>query len=71
MSSLNGVRDAIDLVAPTMGAAFGIVEHAIFGEDVVDGRASPCGVVFPKDVAKISDQKVRNTVVGHSSPRRF
>src|SRR5438132_10580806 len=56
MSSLDGARDAIDLVASTMGAAFGVVENAIFGEDLVDGRASPRGIVFTEDVAKISDQ---------------
>src|ERR1700686_3926808 len=31
VSRLDGARDAIDLVAPTMGAAVGVVEHAIFG----------------------------------------
>src|ERR1035438_7098937 len=46
MSSLDGARDAIDLVVSTMGAAFAIVEHAIFGPELVDGRASPRGVVF-------------------------
>jgi hypothetical protein len=39
-----------------MGVAFGVVEHAIFGPELVDGRASPRGVVFTEDVAKISDE---------------
>ena len=56
MSSLDGARDAIDLVVSTMGVAFGVVEHAIFGPELVDGRASPRGVVFTEDVAKISDE---------------
>jgi len=39
-----------------MGAAVGIVEKAIFGPKLVDGRAPTSGVVFTKDIAKISDQ---------------
>jgi hypothetical protein len=39
-----------------MGAAFGIVEHATFVPDLVDGRASPRGVIFTENVLKISDQ---------------
>jgi hypothetical protein len=38
VSSLDRTRDAIDLVASTIDAR-GRVEHAIFGEDPVDGRA--------------------------------
>jgi hypothetical protein len=37
-------------------APIGVVEHAIFGVDLVDSRTPPPGVVFTKDVAKISDQ---------------
>jgi hypothetical protein len=46
-------RDAIDLVAATVGALTGIVEHTIFGEELVDGRASPHGIVLSKDLAEI------------------
>ncbi|HEV2688198.1 MAG TPA: hypothetical protein VGV35_06580, partial [Bryobacteraceae bacterium] len=56
VSRLDGARDAIDLVASTMGSTFGVVEYTIFGEDLVDGRASPRGVIFTENVAKISDQ---------------
>src|SRR6266852_5472637 len=37
-------RDAIDLVAATVDALIGIVEHTIFGVDFVDGRAPARGV---------------------------
>ena len=55
MSSLDRARDAIDLVAATMDAAAGVVEHAIFGEDLVDGRAPTRGVVFTEDIVKIAE----------------
>src|SRR5258708_5764582 len=45
--------DAIDLVAPTVDAPVRFVEHAIFGEDLVYGRAPTRGVVFTEDVVKI------------------
>jgi hypothetical protein len=57
VSSLNRARDAIDLVAATVDAV-GFVEHAIFGEDLVDGRAPRRGVVFTEDVVKIAVSKV-------------
>jgi hypothetical protein len=38
MSSLDRAGDAMDLVAATVDAP-GLVEHAVFGEDLVDGRA--------------------------------
>ena len=49
-------RDAIDLVAATVDARFGIIEHAIFGPHLVDGRATTRGVVFTEDVVKIAGQ---------------
>src|SRR5881409_1489938 len=58
VSSLDRARDAIDLVAATVDAP-GLVEHAIFGEDLVDGRAPTRGVVFTEDVVKIADQQGR------------
>jgi len=45
VSSLDRASDAIDLVAATVDAP-GLVERAIFGEDLVDGRAPTRGVVF-------------------------
>ena len=54
MSSPDRACDAIDLVAATVDAPAGVVEHAIFGEDLVDGRAPTRGVVFTEDVVKIA-----------------
>ena len=59
VSRLDGTRDAIDLVAATVDARFGVVEHAFFGPDLVDGRAPARGVVFTEDVVKIADQQGR------------
>src|SRR5437867_8770577 len=53
VSSLDRARDTIDLVAATMHA-LGLVEHAIFGKYLVDGRAPTRGVIFPEDVVKIA-----------------
>src|SRR6476646_6280740 len=59
VSSPDRARDAIDRVAATVGPLGRIVEHAIFGEDVVDGCAPTCGVVFTEDVLKIAGQQAR------------
>src|SRR5437773_2415079 len=59
-------RDAIDLVAATVDAPR-LVEHAIFGEDLVDRRAAARGVVFTEDVVKIAGQQGRHAV-GHGLP---
>ncbi len=56
VSGPDRARDAIDLVAATVDAPAGIVEHAIFGEDLVYGRAPTRGVVFTEDVLKIAGQ---------------
>src|SRR6266403_1698017 len=56
MSRLDRAGDAIDRVAATDGALVRIVEHAIFGPEIVDGRAPTRGIVFTEHVAKISDQ---------------
>ena len=53
VNSLNRARDAIDLVAATVDAV-AFVEHAIFGEDLVDGCAPTRGVIFTEDVVKIA-----------------
>jgi hypothetical protein len=58
VSSLDHTRQAIDLVAVTVDAS-GLVEHAIFGEDLVDGGAPPRGVIFTEDVVKIAGQQGR------------
>ena len=41
-----------------------LVEHAIFGEDLVDGRTPTRGVVFTEDLVKIAGQQGRYAV-GH------
>jgi hypothetical protein len=58
VSGPDRARDALDLVAATVDARFGVVEHAIFDPDLVDGRAPARGVVFTEDVVKVADQQV-------------
>src|SRR5712691_8733743 len=64
VSGPDRARDAIDRVAATVDAPAGIVEHAIFGKDLADGRAPTRGVVFTEDVVKIAGQQ-RRDAVGH------
>ena len=70
VSSPDHARDAIDLVAATVDARTGVVEHAIFGVDLVDGRSSTRGVVFTEDVVKVAGQQGRYAV-GHGSSHQF
>src|SRR5689334_9114430 len=56
VSSPDLARDAIDRVAATVDASAWIVEHTIFGEDLVDGRAATHRISFPEDVVKIAGQ---------------
>jgi hypothetical protein len=58
VSSLDLARDAIDLVAATVDAPGGVVEHAIFGVDLVDGRAPTRAVVFTENVWRLRVSKV-------------
>src|SRR5262245_62171234 len=60
VSSLDRAGDAIDLVVATVNAPAEIVEHAIFGEYLVDGRAPTRGVVFTEDVLQIAGQQGRD-----------
>src|SRR5713226_3314626 len=46
VSSLDRTRDSMDLVAASVDASLGIVEHAIFGEDFVNCRAPTRRVVL-------------------------
>ncbi len=57
VSSLDRARDSIDLVAASVDASFGVVEHAIFGEDCVNRRAPTRRVVLTEDVVKIADTR--------------
>jgi hypothetical protein len=61
LGSLDRPRDAINLVPASVDAP-GLEEHAIFGEDLVDGCASARGVVFTEDVVKIAGQQSRYAV---------
>jgi hypothetical protein len=54
MSSPDRACDAINLFAATVDAPAGVVEDAIFGEDLVDGHAATGGIVFTEDVVKIA-----------------
>jgi hypothetical protein len=56
MSSPDRSCDTINLVAATVDTRFWVVEHSIFGPELVDSRAPTRGIVFTEDVAKISDQ---------------
>src|SRR5262249_5689966 len=71
VSGPDRARDAVDLAAATVDAPAGVVEHAIFGEDLVDGRAPTRGVVFTEDVLKIAGQQGRYSVGHGLSPRPF
>src|SRR5438552_10309320 len=50
VSSLDRARDSINLVAASVDASLGIVEHAISGEDFVNRRAPTRRVVLTEDV---------------------
>src|SRR6266568_694853 len=64
VSSLDRARDSIDLVAASVDASLGIVEHAIFGEDLVNRRAPTRRVVLTEEVVKVARQQGRYAV-GH------
>jgi hypothetical protein len=58
MPIFDRARHAIDLVAAPVDTPR-LVEHAVFGEDLVNGHAPARGVVFTKDVVKIAGQQDR------------
>src|ERR1700693_4499763 len=62
VSSLDRARDSIDLVAASVDASLGIVEQAIFGEDLVYRRAPARRGVVNADVVKIAGQQGRYAV---------
>src|SRR5207245_2875581 len=55
-------RDAVDLVAAAIDSLTGVVEHAIFGVELLNGRAPARGVVFAEDFLKIASQQGRYAV---------
>src|SRR5260370_23192120 len=67
VSSLDRARDSIDLVAASVYASLGIVEHAIFGEDLVNRRAPARRVVLTEDVVSIPVHQCRYPVQHASS----
>ncbi|HEX8895837.1 MAG TPA: hypothetical protein VF783_21110 [Terriglobales bacterium] len=67
MSSPDCTLDAIDLVAATEGTFTGVVEHAILGVELVDGRAPMRRVVLTEDIVEIAGQQGRYTI-GHGLP---
>src|SRR5258707_13752631 len=64
MSRPDRTRNAIDFIPAAVDARFGIIEHAIIGPELVDGRAPARGVVFTEYVLKITGQQGRDAV-GH------
>jgi len=54
VSSPERTRDPIDLVAASVDASLGIVEHAVFSEYLVNRRAPTRRVVLTEDVVKIA-----------------
>src|ERR1700731_5421603 len=69
VSSFNRARDAVDFVTATIGSLAGVVENAIFSENLVDGGAPASGIVFAEDITKIADQQGRDAVWHGLSPR--
>src|SRR4029077_11628054 len=55
----------VDLVATMMNAP-GLVEHAVFSKNLVDGFSPTCGIVFAEDVRETAGQQGRYAV-GHGS----
>lgn len=51
-------RDSIDLVATSIDATHGIVEHAIVGEHLVNPRAPARGSFSPKTSSRLRVSKV-------------
>ena len=64
MSRLNDARDAVDLVAAAVNAAFGFVENSVFVEYLIDRRAPARGIAFFENVVQIAKQQGRHSV-GH------
>jgi hypothetical protein len=64
MSSLDHPRNAVDLVAAAVNAAFEIVENSVFVENIIDCRASTRGINLTEHIVEIAKQQGRYTV-GH------
>src|SRR6266478_7901676 len=62
MSGSNLARYTIDLVAAAIDALAGVVEHAIFEVELVDGCPPARGVVFTENLLQIAGQQGRYAV---------
>jgi hypothetical protein len=60
MSSLNDACDVIDFFAAAVSAAFGVVEHGVFVEDLVDRCAPTHGIDPTEHVVEIAKQQGRH-----------
>src|SRR5260370_5421362 len=65
MSSPDRACDTINLVAATVDTRFGVIEHVIFGPELVGSRAPRRGIVLTEDVLKIAGQQGRYAI-GHN-----
>ena len=54
MSGLDYAGDAVDRVAATVGPFVGVIEHALFVVELVDGRAPTRRVIFAEDITEIA-----------------
>jgi hypothetical protein len=61
VSSPDHAGNTINLIAAAMNA-LRLIEHTIFGEDLVDCRAPPHGIAFTEDVVEIAEQQSRNGI---------
>jgi hypothetical protein len=61
MHGLDCAGDSLDFIATVISAP-GLIEDAVFGEDLVDGRASARRIVFAEHVMQIAGQQGRNAV---------
>jgi hypothetical protein len=64
MSCLNNARDAVDLIAAAVNAAFGVVEHSAIVEYLIDRCASTHGIDLTEHVMEIAKQQGRCSL-GH------
>src|SRR5881227_3471526 len=62
VNSPDRARNAINLIAATVDARFGIIEHAVFGPDLVDSCAPTRRIVLTEDVVKIAGEQGRYAV---------
>src|SRR5579864_7470115 len=61
-------RDPINLAPASVNARPRVVEHAVLGEDVIDGRSSARGVALAEYLVEIARQQGRDAVGHGRSP---